>query len=323
MKVRKEHIIVVLFLLIMLGLVGAVYQFYYVPRSIIFAENKEKEAAYESAIGRMQTQFQNTKPSIILEEIERMKQPLTDQLEGTSKAFNLGDMFTADPVPEGQVARFYYEEQYRALFLELQKLMMNHVPYVPVPQTNFGVPSPDELLGLSPTNDDVMNYVRWIRFGTAMLKMMMDSKALAVYDFQLWPPRQGYDGSLDMRTVGFMASMRLSDFCNFIDSLRTNDRYYTVESLSLRNQALASATEPIMLVQIVFSMANYVKPGETPPGAAPDAVGGAPGGMPPMTGMLGGSLFGGGEASATKKTDTPPAETSMWGKTKSFFSSFF
>ena len=274
-KIRKEHVIVVSFLLVMCGIVGAVYQFYYVPRTLVFAQNKADEKAYEDAISKMASTFKNTKPEAYLDKLAQMKQPLTDQLETAVKPFNLGEMFIADPVPEGQMARFYYEEQYRNLFSELYKLTTNHVPYVPVPQTNFGVPSPEELLGMSPTNEDVMNYVRWIRFGTAMLKMAMDAKVIALYDFQLWPPRQGYDGALDLRTVGFMMSMKLSDFCAFIDSLRSSDRFYTIESLSLRNQALASPTEPIMLIQVVVTMANYVKPGETAPGAAASPAGGA------------------------------------------------
>ena len=43
MKVRKEHIIVVTFLLLMLLIIGAVYQLYYIPQTKIFAENREKE----------------------------------------------------------------------------------------------------------------------------------------------------------------------------------------------------------------------------------------------------------------------------------------
>ncbi len=315
MKLRREHVIAVLAVGLVLAAVGSAYQFYYKQRLARYAENLQTRDSLELVLGDLEKTFESKDPDGLITHLRNQVQPLAEKVVQRGQFFNTGDALQIDPIPEGKLLRFYYADEFVKMLNELRQDALSRTPYCSYPDANtFGAPRPEELEGRTVTEQQVKQWLRLIKFGSAAVRVLMDAKALSIYDVQVWPGRAEYDNMLWMRTVGLSFVMRYADLVAFIDKLQLENRYFNINAISIQNRYLRWPTEPPVEVQMLLTQADYNATAGTQ--AAPQApqAPGAPGPPGPMNPMMARFMRGGppgpgepgqpgAEASAQNMTD--------------------
>jgi type II secretory pathway pseudopilin PulG len=276
MKVRREYIIAILIVGLIFAAVGAAYQFFYKARLAQYDANTQALQNLENALTALETQFESKIPEDLIKARKGMVQPLAEQVVQRAAFFNTAELLQIDPIPEGKLLRFYYSDQFNKMLNELRQDAYSRTPYCAYPEmSTFGAPRPDELEGRTVTEQEVKDWLSLIKFGATMMRMLMDAKAVAVYDVQMWPERQDYDNLLKMRTVGLSFVMRYGDLVAWLDKLRLENRYFDVNGIGVQNRYLRWAIEPPVEVQMLLTQADFNAAGAT---SVPRAA--APGGSP-------------------------------------------
>lgn len=322
MKLRREYVIAILAVGLVLAAAGSVYQFYYKQRLDRYAENVTTLASLEAALVDLETTFENKDPEGLITHLRNQVQPLAEKVVQRAQFFNTGDALQIDPIPEGKLLRFYYTDEFVKMLNELRQDAVSRTPGCPYPDAStFGAPRPEELEGRTVTEQQVKQWLRLIKFGSAAVRMLMDAKALSIYDVQVWPARS--EDLLWMRTVGLSFVMRYADLVAFIDKLQLDNRYFNINAISLQNRYLRWPTEPPVEVQMLLTQADYNATASTQ--AAPPAPG-APGPQGPMNPMMARFMRGGGpsgpgepgppgsEASSQNLTDAQRLEQQGFGR---------
>ena len=197
MKVRREYVIAILAVGLIFAAVGAAYQFFYKARLAQYTENTQTRLNLETALDDLEKQFEGKIPVDLIKARKGMVQPLREQVEQRAAFFNTADLLQIDPIPEGKLLRFYYSEQFDKMLNELRQDAYSRTSSCPYPEwSTFGAPRPDELDGRTVTEQEVKDWLSLIKFGAAIVRMLMDAKAVAIYDVQMWPERQDYDNLL-------------------------------------------------------------------------------------------------------------------------------
>ena len=290
MKLRKEHVIAVLAVGLVLAAVGSAYQFYYKQRLAGYAENLQALQKLDDVLKDLEVKFESKDPEGLITYWRNQVQPLAEKVVQRAQFFNTGDALQIDPIPEGKLLRFYYTDEFVKMLNELRQDAVSRTPSCPYPDAStFGAPRPEELEGRTVTEQQVKQWLRLIKFGSAAVRMLMDAKALSIYDVQVWPARS--EDMLWMRTVGLSFVMRYADLVAFIDKLQLENRYFNINAISIQNRYLRWPTEPPVEVQMLLTQADY----NTTAGAqaAPQAPG-APGPTAPLNPLMARFMQGGG-----------------------------
>jgi len=299
-----------------------VYQFYYQKRLAEYAANIDKLKDLEKALNDLETTFDNRDPETVIKALRGKVEPLAEKVVQRAQFFNTTDALQIEPVPEGKLLRFWYTEQFNKLFEDLRKDAISRTPYIQYPDTStFGAPRPEELEGRSVNESDVKRWLRFIKFGSYVVKMLMDAKAVAINDVQLWPLRLDYDKLLVMRTVGLWFVMPYSDWVKFIDKMRLDSRYFTVNSISIQNPYMRWATEPAVEVRMLLTQADFNVAVATPapaPGTGVAVAGGVPVGTP--TDRL---TLAGFPKPAEGARQQPQVQMTRWHKIKNFLRNWY
>lgn len=261
MKLSKEHIVALSVLLLILLLLGFGYFFYYLPRMAVYAKNEQTRDDLKTALKNLETAFFNTEPEALISATKGSVQPLADEVERRAAFFSLGDMAAVEPVPEGKILRFYYEEQYTEMMRQLDLDIYARAPGFVYPKT-FGVPAPGEMTGKTVTEEEVSKYLSDIKFGSSLIKMLLEAKAVEIREIVISPFYEppAFTDLLEMRTTGCSITISLEDLVKFLDKLRLMDQYFTVNAISIRNNYLMYPVEPPVEVRMLLTQSVYKRP---------------------------------------------------------------
>ena len=319
MKIRKEHIVAIVVVALLAGGGVAVYQFYYKQELAAYALNLRRLDDLEKTLSRLQATFSGYKPDVLVAANRGGIQPLADEVVQRSTFFNTSDWLQIDPIPQGKMLKFYYEEQFNKTFSDLRQYAMSRTPPCAYPDaTTFGAPKPEEFVNRDVTATQVEGALRHIRFACSTIRLLMEAKAVAITQVEIWEPRPGYAGMLSLRTTGLSFVMYLKDLTAFLESLRTHERYFCVNTISIQNRYMRWPVEPPVEVKMLLTQAEFI-PGAPGPGAPQlSNAGGAPqagqaGGMSPAKALE--------QANISRKPGQAP--DTMWQKTKLWLQNHF
>ncbi|HOV74447.1 MAG TPA: hypothetical protein P5318_18865 [Candidatus Hydrogenedentes bacterium] len=258
MNLRREHIIGIAVFVLLLACVGGGYQFYYKKQLAIYEEYLGQLETLEKTLKHLEDTFSGYQPKVLIEAVKGDIQPMADEVMRRAAFFNVGDWMEIDPIPEGKMLRFYYEEQYGKALNALRQYAQSKSPPCPIPDDiSFGAQKPEDFAGKSITKADVERNLRIIRFGSMVVRMLIDAKAVIVNKVEIHPGRQGLEKLLNLRTVGLSYVMNLKDLVIFIDALRMKDRYFNIEAISIQNRYMRWPVEPPVEVQMLLTVAAF------------------------------------------------------------------
>jgi hypothetical protein len=272
MKLTREHIVVLVVFVLVLVSLGTAYQFYYIPRVQEYKEHIKQRDQLKDAVTRVEGKFNGTQPTVIIQAVNDQIQPLQEELIQRAKFFNISDLNEIEAVPENKILRFYYIDEYNKMINKLRQDAYTKNIYLPEVLA-FGAPRPEDLAGRTMELSEVRQGLKRVAFGCSMVRMLIDAKVQYIDQCVIWPTRlsPAYDKLLYGMTTGLKFYMPYSDLVGFLEKLRTSDRYFSVNALSLQNRYLRWPTDPPLEVSLLITQAVFNPPA---PEAAPGGAGG-------------------------------------------------
>jgi len=192
-------------------------------------------------------------------------QPWTEAVVARGPFFNLGDLAIED-IPDQDMLKFFYEKRSAKLLEDLHGKVQAARCYYPTP-TRFGAPDAQDY----PTmNKQQVRTALWvINFGSTLVDMLVKAKAAEITRVVVWPSRFEYDDLLSMRTAGLEFKITMENFVKFVeDELRTADRYFNINAISIQNRYLRSPQKPLLEVRMLLTQARFREGASQDPGAA-------------------------------------------------------
>lgn len=295
MKLKRGFVVATLALVLALSGTGAVYQFYVKERMSEYAAHLEEETVLEERIERLQKTFYGTKPETVLATWRGETQPWVEAVRVRSKFFNLGDYTLREEVPPEKIPRFYYKDEYPKRFQKIEQEAWSH--NIVLDGVDFGVPTPDGIKGTNPSAEQVSEWLTRFKYVASVTRFLIEANATTIDEVNIWEPRM--KGNIEMRSAGLRFQMPMKELVTFLDALRMENRFFSVDALWVSNQQLRNPL-PLLQVEMVLSQALY-KEG--------DMKGGGPGGVRLAGGLDLKNAFSGGPQgfdffSAQKSRDT-------------------
>ena len=258
-KFQTYHIAPLALFLLLIGSIVGGYQFYFKEQLEIYAENREKRDTLVQIVDRLENSFRGEGgvgvPDEMVAKTRQRVRPYADAVERRARFFNIEGMEEFDPVPEGDIPRFHYQEVMPRKWNELiQKARGARTVYNQ--NINFNVPFPEDLAGRTVTRQQVHNWLRTLSFGASVAEMLFDANARRIDDINVWPDRE--TPLLRFRTVGLAFTMEFNDLARFLERLELEDsRYLTVNGFRVTNQNLLTGGPPQLSVQMLITFAMY------------------------------------------------------------------
>ncbi|MDZ4858543.1 MAG: hypothetical protein SGI88_06135 [Candidatus Hydrogenedentes bacterium] len=279
---RRQQIIAILVVLLLAGGAGAGYQFYFKPALEKFSEKKQYLADLNTKLTSLKRTFPKSKPEAAVAEAKAKIQPWQEALELRARQFSVADFKDFEPLPETRVLKAYYATTSLKLVQDLYTETITKQVWVnPAVDMYFGMPRPDSLQGKTVHPLEALYWLSNIKFGGAVLRLLMDSDVLGIDDLHMWTPKTTKDGFTNY-PIGVSMWMTMDGFCRLIEKLQEDDSMaVTVQGFSITNNALRAYTDPPLKIQMVFRIDEYVPDAKPLSAIAPPAAGGRPGAAAP------------------------------------------
>lgn len=268
---NKSYIILTVLLVLAIAGAGVVYQFYVKVRLAELNQAEQEVRILEQKITEMQETFYGTKPEALLLAYRESTEPWRSAARARHDYFQLPDRDYDVTVPEEQkqLARFWYVDEIRERMTELQgeaRAARVQIPPAKVLYSVFDARDPDELG--SGTNADADEVAGWLwRFerGAELIRSMIEAGATSIIDINRWPPRDGerlQSGYIRYITTGLHFQMPFDRLVEFLDDLRMEARYLSVDAIRITKRNLLEPSLPVN-VEMLLTEARFM-PAEGP-----------------------------------------------------------
>lgn len=276
---RRNQIIFGTALFLVLAAFGGVYQFYFKEKLSQYNKDRLFRQELESAAESLSSFFSGTSPDTVISLWRNQVQPWADTLDRRASFFDDGDWYEHETPPEqGRILRVWYGETLNKMVEELYTNIYEKAPGIyAFPEDilrALEVSTENDLAQEQEITPAIINAeLAKLSFASSLIDLLLDEKMLALYDIKVWPKRQ--DGShkqqLTLQTVGLEMDMYMRHLVHFLEVLRRQRRYFTVDAIHVSNAVIAEQNDPPLNVRLLLTQATYA--GSTNNAAA--AAGGA------------------------------------------------
>jgi len=272
-------------LLLTLAAFGAVYQFYFREKLEKYKRDELFKQTLEQKFNDLRNDFSGVKPEVITSAWRSQIQPWRDAVGQRSDFFNFGGWFEHERPPEdGPMVRFWYDEESNKMIWDLYQLG-NYQRFPADIREMFGVETISELQGRNVTREFVNSQLAVLSFGISAAELMLNANVRQVNRIVIWPTEKPSNANnlLNRVRIGFDFMMYAEDLVEFIEELRTSERYFSVDALKMYYPNIAWDARPELNVKMVLSQTNFLEQnyGE---GAVAGGGGGGGGGAAPSGG---------------------------------------
>jgi hypothetical protein len=258
---KKQHIFTILILLVIAGVVGAGYQFYFKEQLAKYAENEEFLIGIQAKHVELDNKFQRKKPDEEVAKYNGLVNPWAEAVDRRARVFSIDEYANVPEIPTGELPKPYYirtsDEMKNRLLVDA------YTSNIAIPGVDpyFGRPQPAELAGANVTPENAMKWLREIQFGSSLVRLIIQKGALRVDDFVMWPSRT-VDEVFQERTVGIRMWMSMDRFCGLVRDLQYDERtFFNVAGFRITNPYLRWY-DPAMQVEVLITMLDYQSPEE-------------------------------------------------------------
>lgn len=257
---KKIYILMMTTVVITLIGAGAVYKFIVQARLQELAEAQAKKEQITSKIQQMEEQFSGTIPPAVIRAWREKAEPWRAAAQNRTAYFNHSEDLFAAKVPEGAIARFYYNEEIRRRVDDLNAFLRQNRTFLQDPY--FGVPNEDFYgRGSSPTNEMVETHLNKHAFGADLARMLSRAGMQSITGLAIWPVQTALDGqvgSVKMTISGIAGTMSNQAFIRLIEDLRTKPRYFAVDGIRILNSDLVQRTDdPVVAVEFLLAQTDF------------------------------------------------------------------
>lgn len=314
-------------LLLVIAAFVAMYHFYVAERLRSYKADIAQMRSIASKLDDISQTFEGYDTQGAIQLWEAKITPWQDALDRRTRYFTLGDWRDHEEYPENaeDSLRFWYNDTvsatarkfYSEIREEYPSFDLNLMPDLP---TALNIQNA-EIFGTDIEEKDVNKELARLAFGMNTVRLLLDNKATWIKGLSLWPEaKKDSQTQLVKQTVGLAFTMPIDDLTKFLESLRTADRYYSVDAIKVFYPYVGYNKEPQLDVEMLLTQARYEggsSPGSGAQGTSPMGMGGGmmggADGMNPMGGLMG---FGFGPMGGFGNTTAePPPQPSMLQKT--------
>lgn len=312
---KREYIVIVLVLMVVVAIAGGVYKFYFKPRLEIYAEDRDRAQRLESQLKQLEQTFMKFEPSVIVKHWKGEVIPWQEAVFARAPYFNTADFFQTEPVPDVMMLKFYYQEESQRMLNELRRKVQGN-PYCRCQGLGrFGAPVAANYQKMDSAT--VRKGLKIIEFGSSMVEMLMDAKAADISRVEIWPERIEYGGLLRMHTTGLAFKMTLKNLVIFIEEgLRVprGKRYFDINAVGVQNRRLRAPNDPLLDVRMLLTQASFVMRSaqEAQPADRPGMRQAAPGGR--MSDEMVRMRRARGEMASERRVRSGPRQLTKWGR---------
>ena len=287
-------------IIILAAIGGAFYGTWHFFFQELFEGYKQDSAlknSLENTLKQMEDNFSGYKPELLIDEWQGMVQPWRSAREDRAKFFNFGGWYDIDiKQDDDRILKFWYTEESNAMLMELYKKVYEKMGgYDRFPYDLRGmlnVAKEEDWTGQNVTQEQIDLALRTLQFGINLSEYLLKAEISSLSNVVLWPRRfpEAHQKMLGLQTVGLRFTMTARDLVRFLEALRQETRYFSVDAIRVIYPYISYAGEPQLDVRLLLTQANYRAPqdegtpGTPGVGAAPGATfgaGGAPMVIPP------------------------------------------
>ncbi len=253
---KKQHIVGGLLFLLLVGGIASIYFFYLKGLWEKYDQDEQSKVAWEKKLSQLEGTFENYQPEAV---IAVWRDPIPDFINGLRRRINVFSMegaFNVSDFPEGVIPKFYYEERFDKIYLDLQTYA--YQKGVRIPLSTFGAPTPTELPGTW-TEDMLKAELAKLTFGDWITRRLIDQKAQNINAIEIWPKRVENDGMLEKYTVGLSVTFSMESFVEFLKVIRSEPEFVSVNAFSMNNTQLRYPYgSPPLNVEMLITYARFV-----------------------------------------------------------------
>ncbi len=266
----KARLVILLILLSVAGVMFGAYKFYFQEKLAGYSRDQKFHDMLSTALKDLNNTFHGTRPEVVTEAWSAQVNPWNDALTQRTGYFSFGNWLEHEAYPKGDapMIRFWYEDKLGKDFNKFYQDMMKKVPDL------RGFPSADQLIGafnvtmpadwsgVNVTEEMVSKELEKLSFGFAASNLILDAKPTAVYDVRPWPERVSDESKklLKVRKIGLRFQIKTKELVGFLEKMRTDKRYFTVEAMRITYPYISNPAEPELFVELLVSQAAYAKP---------------------------------------------------------------
>lgn len=278
---NRERILWTSVLVLALATFGGVYQFYFKEKLASYASHvivkKNAEDAYKNLVDK----FEGANPDEVIRLWREVVQPWKESVIERGKYFDDGGWREHEkPADDVPILKFWYTKELQTQFTKLYTEFSQTpglVQYPPYEQLikEFRVRELSDFPNGEMQLKDVNQELSKVAFGMQVCRMMMKAKTNYLSHVFLWSPRETkeQDGLIRLWTIGLDFGMDMKTLTNFVDNtLRTSNRYFTLEGIKIQYPYVGYDVEPVLRVQMLLTTATFVEAksgtGDTEEGSA-------------------------------------------------------
>ena len=252
---RRQQIIAIVVVVLLVGGAFAGYRFYFSPALEKFAEDQQYLAALNTRLTSLKATFPGGKPEAAVARLIGKLPPWRDTLEQRARQFTIRDFKKIDPLPKTDVLKAYYEQTAEKMYKDmLTELAFKGVYYRPEIDFYFRAAKPGSLTGKSVTPLQVEYWLSTIKLGTSITRMLIDSEILAIDEIKLWTPRLTQEG-FSSYAVGVSMWMTLDQSCKYFEKLQSDETMcISIQGFRITNTALRAWVDPPLRIDLVFKI---------------------------------------------------------------------
>ncbi|MBN2311745.1 MAG: hypothetical protein JXR94_22390 [Candidatus Hydrogenedentes bacterium] len=248
-------------ILAVIGGVAAGYRFYWKDQVAKYREDEDRLAQLEKKSKQIANTFQGCVPKDVVRAYSGAVEPWREAVQERSEGLVGTLRQTVDPPPEGQVPRFWYEEEFAKRQLALQQYVYTKgLP--PLVNDTFGAATLGELTSRDVGRRQAVEWLEQFELGSAVVHLLVEEGARYVDRIEIWPERITKTGDFRIQSYGLIFGMTLEDLVKFMNGLNRGNHFFYVEGLRIANPQLANPN-PQLRIEMLLSEARFI-PGEGP-----------------------------------------------------------
>lgn len=256
---NRDRIIYATVLIAVFGACFAVYQFYFKAKLEKYAQDKELLENLNAAYTGLNTTFRDEDPDVVIAKYSSVVEAWREAIEARVTYFNDVDWREHEKPPEDVfILQFWYGEQTREMTTALwEKAQAKYGAEVyqrfPLDvQTMLGVAYAEQWQGYDITKELVTGQLERLSYGISVFELLMDHNAKVIRQVSLYDNvPSGFIGSdVEYARVGLSFVMEVKDLVALVETMRSADRYFSIEGMKVSHPYLGVRYEPQMEVEM-------------------------------------------------------------------------
>lgn len=256
---NKERMTYIAVLFSVFAACFAVYHFYFKAKLEKYAADKQLLENLNDRYANLNTTFKDEDPDTVISRYKSVVESWNDAIDVRVPYFNDTDWREHEKPPEDVfILQFWYGDLTRKMTYALwEKAQAKYGAQVyqlfPLDvQSMLGVAYAEQWQGYDITRELVTDQLERLSYGISAIQLLMDHNAQQIRQVSIYDPTpSGFIGAnVEYQRMGLSFIMEMKDLVKFVDDLRGDDHYFSIQGMKVAHQYIGVKYEPKMEVEM-------------------------------------------------------------------------